>query len=174
MQSKSKNTSIFTLAIGILLSGCLRGTGAGYWLQYKEQDIKAKVIDRGLNGGHTAIYWETTGNAKFDVKEILNFAEKHKWILQDSMLLLKGETSKWLYNGKMVFPLSHDGFSRTIIHNSIFENFPLWIQDDLKVYAFQTNLLLYQPGTNETIAENGFVVLNMSNSQLSVYHLWGE
>jgi hypothetical protein len=31
-----------------------------------------------------------------------------------------------------------------------------------------------EPGTDNSIEENGFVVINRDRTQMAVYHVWGE
>jgi len=54
----------------------------------------------------------------------------------------------------------------------IYKYFPRLISDTtLKVYILKTGWITVEPGTNNSIDENGFVVLNNDGDEMSVYHL---
>jgi len=42
------------------------------------------------------------------------------------------------------------------------------------VYKFKTGWTTVDPGTDNSIEENGFVIINVKGTEMSVYHLWGD
>jgi hypothetical protein len=42
------------------------------------------------------------------------------------------------------------------------------------VFKFDIDWVTIDPGTNNSITENGFVLLNKNGTAMSIYHLWGE
>jgi len=104
----------------------------------------------------------------------LNFSKKNGWTLVDSSEYNSDRTSKWIYSDKAVFPLTSTGFSDTVENNTQLEHFPRWFGGQLKVYKFKTGWVTIEPGTDNSIEENGFVLINSDETEMAVYHLWGE
>ncbi len=79
-----------------------------------------------------------------------------------------------MYNNRPVFPLTNAGFSDSILKDQRLLDFPRWFGGPVTVYTFKTGWVTIYPGTDNSIEENGFVVLPKDKSELAVYHLWGE
>ncbi len=131
------------------------------------------ISDQGPWGGHRAVYWKAKPNI-FTSSSVLDFANRNGWTLVDSSEFTEDQTKKWTYNNKSVFPLSHTGLSDTAASVSTYEYFPRWFSGHIKIYKFKSGLIAIQPGTDNAIEENGFVILNNDRSEMAVYHLWGE
>ena len=87
----------------------------------------------------------------------------------------RDSVAEWLYFGKPVFPLSHEGFDPHIRKNiSTFTNFPRWISSDLVVFEFETEWIAIEPGSDISTLANGFIVVDDSLKTMTIYHLWGE
>ena len=163
----------FALILG--LSSCNKLIPTGFWNNYQKDFLKKNISDQGTNGGHRAMYWKAEKQGTFISREIIGFAEKNGWEFVDSLEIQADELKTWYYNNTAVFPLSYTGFSKTPTSNkSECEWFPRWINVGLKVYQFKTGWIAYDPGTDNSIDENGFVILNIDGNEMSVYHLWGE
>jgi hypothetical protein len=169
----------FFIFLGLFTStfafiSCDRKAPTGFWKNYKT-DLLVKIIsDQGPYGGHRAVHWKSEMPLTFDTKKVLDFAAKNGWTLTDSSAFDQNQTKKWTYNNKEIFPLSSRGFNDTIKNISTYSYFPRWFGGQLKVYKFKTGWMTIEPGTDNSIEENGFVLLNQDKSELAVYHLWGE
>jgi len=153
---------------------CNRATPAGFWKNYKTDFLEKNISDQGPYGGHRAVYWKSEKPLTFDTKNILDFATKNGWTLTDSSEFDQSQTIKWTYENKEIFPLSSTGFNDTIKSISTYNSFPRWFGGQLKLYKFKTGWVTIEPGTDNSIEENGFVLLNKDKSEFAVYHLWGE
>lgn len=147
---------------------------SGFWINYQKSHLKENLSNQGGHGGYRAMHWKAEKQEAFNSKELISFAEKNDWELVDSSTIPADKLTNWTFNGKPIFPLSHTGFASSPENNSTYENFPRWINTDLKIYMFKTGWVMYEPGTNDSYDVNGFVVLNNDGSEISVYHLWGE
>lgn len=58
--------------------------------------------------------------------------------------------------------------------HSEFERFPRWISGNINVLSFNTNFISINLETQETILINGFIILNEQQSEMTLYHNWGE
>jgi len=172
MITKSNLLLIFTFALGYL--SCNKGTPAGFWQNFKENLLIKNISDQGPYGGRRIMYWKTEKINTFDSKTIIGFAIKNGWKLIDSLAFNQNQVSKWTYDNTPIFPLSHTGFSDTITNNSTYKHFPRWINGQIKIYKFKTGWVAIEPGTDNSIEGNGFVVVNENENEMSVYHLWGE
>ncbi len=133
------------------------------------------MSDQGTNGGHKAMYWKKELPDIFNARDVISFAKKNGWELSDSLEIPTDQLKTWHYNNKPIFPLSYSGFAKTpTVNKSEYSNFPRWINKGLKVYLFKTGWLTYEPGTDNSIEVNGFVLISNEGNELSVYHLWGE
>jgi len=153
---------------------CNKATPTGFWKNYKKDLLIKNISDQGPYGGHRAVYWKSDKSYTFDTKNILDFATNNGWTLNDSLEFDNDQTMKWTYNNKKIFPLSHTGFTETIENISTYEYFPRWFGGQIKIYKFKTGWVTIDPGTDSSIEENGFVLLNQDKNELAVYHLWGE
>lgn len=155
------NNKVFQLIIFLFfVTSCNKSTPAGFWKNYKNKFILNNNSNQGPYGGYRAMHWKANQINTFSVNDVLDYANKNGWKLLDSLRFNQSQTDKWVYDNKAVFPLTSQGFSESIINNSELNNFPRWFDGDLKVFVFKTGWLLFQPGTDESTEENGFIVLN--------------
>jgi hypothetical protein len=163
-------TFLSTLALG----ACNKATPAGFWKNYKKDCLVSNVSDQGPYGGHRATYWKSDISNPFVAANVLEFAKKNDWTIIDSSKFNADQANKWTYTNKAVFPLTSLGFSDTLLNDGRSIEFPRWFGGPLTVYKFKTGWVTIDPGTNNSIEENGFLVINNDRTQLAVYHLWGE
>ncbi len=147
---------------------------SGFWLDFKKDFLKEKKDNHSAYGGHLAVYWKSELPRTFNLKEVAEFASKNGWQLVDSLEFQSDRVKTWNYNGISFFPLDYTGFSSSSAYKTVYKNFPRWISTDLKIYKFKTGWLTIEPGTENSIEVNGFVILNNVGSEMCVYHLWGE
>lgn len=162
----------FTLMFGFF--SCNKTTPSGFWADFKKDFLINNISDQGTSGGHRAMQWKAERQKTFNSKEIIDFAVKNGWVFMDSLEVQTNELKTWNYNSAPIFPLSHTGFSVMSNNNSTHKYFPRWINTNLKIYKFKTGWTAIEPGTDNSIDENGFVILNIDGNEMSVYHLWGE
>ena len=165
---------LLTLTLPVTFVSCNRATPTGFWKNYKANFLVNNISDQGAYGGHRAVYWKTEKTLTFDTKNILDFAAINGWTFTDSLEFDQNQTIKWKYDNKEIFPLSSTGFNDTLKSISTYNYFPRWFGGQLKLYKFKTGWVTIEPGTDNSIDENGFVLLNQDKSELAVYHLWGE
>lgn len=155
----------------LLLVSCNRMTPAGFWQGYEKEYLKVNLSSQGVRGGYRAMYWKGESNT-FRLVDVLQFADEQGWSFADSRSFSSELVDAWTYSDKPVFPLSHEGF--WITPSTTYLCFPRWIEGNLRVYSFRTGWVTFQPGTDEYIEDNGFVIVNADGSEMAVYHLWGE
>ena len=158
----------------LVFVSCNRATPTGFWKNYKTNILVKNISDQGPYGGHRAVYRKSEKPFTFDTKNILDFATQNGWTLVDSLEFTKEQTDKWIYSNNAVFPLTSTGFSDTLLNDAHLQHFPRRFGGQLKLYKFKTGWVTSEPGTDNSIEENGFVLLNQDRSELAVYHLWGE
>jgi hypothetical protein len=145
-----------------------------FWKNYKHDLIVEKNSDHGPYGGHSAIYWNAGNSTAFSAADILGFASKNGWTLVDSAAITKDQVNKWMYSNQAVFPLTKTGFSDSVLNNAQLRQFPRWFGGPVNLYTFKTGWITIEPGTDNSIEENGFVLLNDDWKEMAVYFLWGE
>jgi hypothetical protein len=168
--------SFFLLAIMGTLAfvSCNRATPAGFWKNYKSNLLIRNISEQGPDGGHTAMYWKADNANTFRSKNVLEFAKTNGWTLVDSSTFNQDETNKWTYINNAIFPLTSTGFSDTLLNDQHLLNFPRWFGGKIKVYKFKTGWVAIEPGTDNTIEENGFVLIADNENEMAVYNLWGN
>jgi hypothetical protein len=165
---------LLTLILILAFASCNKATPSGFWKNFKKDLLIKDIIDQGPYGGHRAVYWKSNGANTFNSEEVIDFAINNGWTIVDSTKFNLSQTSNWLYDNKPIFPLSYTGLSDTAKSVSTYEYFPRWFGGDIMVYRFKSGWIAIQPGTDNSIEENGFVVFNRERNQMAVYHLWGE
>lgn len=163
-----------TLILTLVLASCNKATPAGFWKSYQKKFLVKSISDQGPYGGHMAVYWKTGKQSTFTSTCVLAFAKKNGWSLVDSAEFNSDQTIGWKYSGKEVFPLTSTGFSETVRNNTQLEYFPRWFGGQVKVYKFKTGWVTIEPGSDNSIEVNGFVVTNGDRTEMAIYHLWGE
>ena len=169
----SKTIFYLILILGSSLS-CNKTTPAGFWKTFKKEFLKVNLSKQGPYGGHRALHWKADQANTFIPNDIIDFANKNGWTLVDSLEFNKIHTDKWLYLNNPIFPLSHTGLNESLENNSTYEKFPRWFGKDIKAYTFKSGWITINPGTDDFIEENGFVITNSDRTEMAVYHLWGE
>jgi hypothetical protein len=167
-----KSFFLLTLIWTFAFVSCNQATPAGFWKNYNSNLLVKNISDQGPNGGHRAIYWKADNSNTF--KDVLAFAIKNGWTLVDSSEFTNDQTSKWTFLNNKVFPLTSTGFSDTLLSDAHLKDFPRRFGGQTKVYKFKTGWVTIESGTDNTIEENGFVLLSNDNKEMAVYHLWGE
>lgn len=163
-----------TLILTLAFAACSKATPAGFWKTYKKDLLVKNISDQGPYGGHRAVYWKSDKANSFTSNNVLEFARKNGWTLVDSSAFNSDQTNKWTYNNQAIFPLTSTGFSDTIENNTQLEYFPRWFDGQITVFKFKTGWVTIEPGTDNSMEENGFVVINRDGTEMVVYHLWGE
>jgi len=169
-----KSCNILTLLLTLASISCNKATPAGFWKNYEITFLLNNISDQGPYGGHRAIYWKADKAHSFNSQDVLEFARKNGWTLVDSSEFTEDQTNKWTYSNNDVFPLTSTGFSDTLLTNAQLEYFPRWFGGKISVYKFKTGWVTIKPGTDDSIEENGFVLISNDKREMAVYHLWGE
>jgi hypothetical protein len=166
----------FQLLLGILLilSACDRFAPAGFWTRFENGYLVENRSGQGPWGGYRVLHWKATTRGHFSAQRVRDFVGEKGWKLVDSLRVQTLEIKKWLNVDRPIFPLSNRGFTPDFQNNGTYERFPLWIKTNLFLYRFETGWVLYDPGTNTSTEQNGFVLIKSDGTEMSVYHLWGE
>lgn len=163
---------VFSLAF---FGACSETIPSAFWKDFQKDFTLKAFSNNGPWGGYTAMHWTTKKEQAVSSKKVIDFANENGWELVDSSFFKADEVVGWEYSGNAVFPLSHYGFDPELSFIiSTYNQFPRWINSDVKVYKFKTGLLTIYPGTDNSTDENGFVLINDKANEMSVYHLWGE
>ncbi|MGF7041996.1 hypothetical protein [Mucilaginibacter lappiensis] len=162
------------LSLFVLLSSCNKALPAGFWANFHKDLIIKDINDQGPNGGHRALFWKAKKQNTFTSKEILSFALNNGWKFKGTLSIKSEDLKRWNYYGSPIFPFSNNGFTSSPSNNSSYSDFPRLINSDLTVFKFDTDWVTIDPGTDNSITENGFILLNKSGTAMSIYHLWGE
>jgi|SRR5579875_2928516 len=170
----TKTFFLLTLTLTLAFASCNKATPAGFWKNFKKDLLVKNISDQGPYGGHRAIHWKSDKTNSFTSNDALDFARKNGWTLIDSSAFNSDQTNKWTYNNKAIFPLTNTGFSDTQLNDAHLTDFPRWFGGQVSVYKFKTGWVTMEPGTDSSIEENGFVVINRDGTEMAVYHLWGE
>ncbi len=166
--------SIKLLAIVSLFSLLSCSKTGSFWEDYRKDFLKENKSEQSGWGGHRALHWSGSAES-FNESDVLSFAKKHGWEFVEKIEITESELSSWEYMKQPIFPLSHEGFEvNPNTSSSTFQHFPRWIKTGLKVYSFETGVLAIQPGTDEELEVNGFVLISKDSKEMSAYHLWGE
>ncbi|MFN7098993.1 MAG: hypothetical protein ACK4M4_01300 [Flavobacterium sp.] len=158
----------------IFFISCNNLIPTAFWEDFKSKFIVENISDQGPYGGHRAMYWKTEIKKTFKPEKIIEFAKENGWTLTATEKINSKGMKNWNENGKTVFPLTSQGFKPELMEDNISEDFPRWINSDITIYKFKTNFVTIEPGTDNSIEENGFVIINEDGTEMSVYNLWGE
>jgi hypothetical protein len=166
---------IFLCLISILLlNSCNNLIPTAFWEHFESNNIVENISDQGSYGGHRAMHWKTESKKTFKSEKIIAFAKENGWTLTGTEKFSTDSMKDWVENGKSVFPLTSQGFNPKLMEDNISEDFPRWINSSITIYKFKTNFVTIEPGTDYSIEENGFVIINNDENEMSVYNLWGE
>jgi len=115
-----------------LLTACGKLTPAGFWANFQKDFLVENISDQGPWGGHRAMYWNADKQNTFCPKSVLDFATKNGWQLTDSSAYKFDILENWKLLDKPIFPLSSNGFDKIPKNDNIYNNFPRWINTDLR------------------------------------------
>ncbi len=156
-------------------TSCVHSSPSGFWLDFNEKYQTNHINNQGPWGGIRVIHWKSEVE-KFDKNQIIEFAKANGWLFKSDTTFKSYLTQTWLSNNKSIFPLYWKGFipmPDNSIHSE-FERFPRWISGNINVLSFNTNFISINLETQETILINGFIILNEQQSEMTLYHNWGE
>ena len=168
-----KLNTFVILSLIFLITSCSVIDPSGFWSDYKAANKFEENRDFGPYGGHCAIHW-IKASQLFNKNEVLEFASMNDWVLVDSLIIDSVTINKWNHMDKKLFPLDHLGFSNSLFEKGGSSKFSRWIDNSSILYFFKTGFITIEPGTDNSIDVNGFVLFDKSNEEFSVYHLWGE
>ena len=163
------------LIIGLTFSSCSRITPSGFWMNYKSEQITDKKNDQGPWGGTLIINWAAKNNSKFNIADVEKIASKNDWKLIDSVEYYTADLKKMTDFEKPTINLPLKNFTpekqqADLKSNSIARK----IETDFTLYRFKTGWIIFEPGTDNSTQENGFVLLSSDKKEMTVYHIWGE
>jgi len=93
----------------------------------------------------------------------------------DSTRFSANELTAWQYDDKAIFPLSHEGFQAHFQAGRSFCRYsPRWTKSNIRLYRFTTGWILVSPGTGDSHPAYDYVMVNETQTEMAVYHLWGE
>ncbi|WP_433830263.1 hypothetical protein [Flavobacterium anhuiense] len=156
------------------LNSCNNLIPNAFWKNFESEYIVENISDQGPYGGHLAMHWKTKYNKTFNAEKIIAFAKENGWTFTGKENFNPKSMKDWKKNGKLIFPLTSQGFKPTFLDDNISKHFPRWINSNNIVYKFKTNFVTLEPGTDNSIEENGFIIINKEANEMSVYNLWGE
>ncbi|TDE44956.1 hypothetical protein E0I26_07400 [Flavobacterium rhamnosiphilum] len=157
-----------------LINSCSKIIPTKFWTNYKSNLIVENISDHGPYGGHRATYWKAKTKNTFNPEKVIEFAKENGWILIGREEFDSENVKKWKSGNKPIFPLTSLGFKPENANDFIVEKFPRWINSNITVYKFKTNFIMIESGTDNSIEENGFILINENGTEMSVYNLWGE
>jgi hypothetical protein len=159
----------FAAVYWIALGSCHKAMPAGFWLDFRKDQIVKRISDQGPYGGKREIIWKANSGHKFSSQEFIEFAEKNGWQLMDSIFIPLDMLKKWKNNN--TFPFTYSQFSDSTI---VEVGFPIRIKADVELYRFKTGWVAVRPGNARETEKNGYVIFKPDGSEVVVYHLWGE
>ena len=177
MQKKTNRVKfkLTLLIIGLALSSCSRITPSGFWMNYKSDQITDKKNDQGPWGGTLIINWNANKNSEFNFADVEKIASKNDWKLIDRVDYYTADLKKMTDFGKPTINLPLKNFTPKEQRADLKSNsIPRKIETDFTLYRFKTGWVIFEPGTNSSTQENGFVLLSSDKKKMTVYHIWGE
>lgn len=171
---KSTLLIVILVVVYLVQVSCNQLTPAGVWKSFQTDLMVDNVSDQGPYGGHQSLFWKSAKQDAFTSTKVLDFASKNSWTFIDSFKCSQEQTSKWIYNGEPVFPLTNNGLSNNDINNSQVAKFPRRFDGEITILRFKTGWITVEPGTDSSNEETGYALINNNGTELAVYHLWGE
>lgn len=144
-------------------------------MDYKSDQITENKNDQGPWGGTLIISWVANKNSEFNIADITEIASKNDWKLIDSAEYHKEDLIKMTENGKPIINLPLKNFTPEQNGTDLKSNsIPRKIKTDFILYRFKTGWLIFEPGTDNSTLENGFILLSSGKKKMTIYHIWGE
>lgn len=166
---------IILLILGLSLSSCGKISPSGFWTNYKSEQITDKKNDQGPWGGTLIINWVTKENSEFNIEDVVKIASENDWKLIDSLEYYTADLKKMTDFGKPIINLPLKNFAPEEQRADLKSNsMPRKLETNFTLYRFKTDWFIFEPGTDSSTQENGFVLLSSDKKKMTVYHIWGE
>ena len=144
-------------------------------MKFKPDQITEKKNNQGPRGGTLIIHWIADQNSEFNILDIKEIASQNDWRIIDSVKYKKADLQKMTADRKPTIRLPLENFTPEPKQADLkSKQLPRRITTDFTLYRFKTDWLLFEPGTDDSTEENGFVLLSSDNKEMTVYHIWGE
>ena len=163
---KKINQLLTILFLAVLATSCNKTSPAGFWTTFHKDLIAVNKSDQGPWGGHRELKWKAEMKGTFTELELIEFSKNNDWELIDSIKI-----SIDTMTSKSFSDLKNDDYSLYIIKDKIIPELSL---KDNKIFIFKTTWLAVEPGNTRETFENGFAILNSDNTELKIFHFWGE
>lgn len=150
----------------IFSTSCEKATPARFWNTYHKDEISNQENDQGPWGGHRNIIWKSETVNSFDSKEIIDFAIKNKWTFIDSIYISTDTLETYTATESI-----NNEYDEDILRINVL---PKWNGQKVKVLKFKTGWVAIEPGDAKQTEINGFAILNLTGTELNIYHKWGE
>ncbi len=147
----NKQLILLILLPALLIVSCNRVAPGGFWTGYQTNFLVQNISGQGTRGGTRTMHWKTTLPNTFTPQAVIAFATQNGWKLVGSIDSLPDQHGKGEY-----------------------ATMPQCIGPPSRTYIFKTGWMLFEPGTDNSTEENGFVSINSSGTEMSVHHSWGE
>lgn len=155
---------------------CDKNMPGGFWTKFDKKSIVKNESDQGPHGGHRVIHWTTSTTGTYNRKAIIDYAILNGWTPTDTLKLSKSDMNDWISKDKLLFPIYLNGIHKKWTEEDLkaYTEFERYIDSDLTVYRFKTDWILIYPGTDESTSENGYVLVDKDENEMTLYQLWGE
>jgi len=173
MTRKRPSRLALTLAVALLVNGCVRFMPSGFWSTYKPESIVEQYSDQGPWGGRRWMHWQASQGGAFSPSAVTQYATSNGWTCEAPVAYSGEQMKLWTYSGQNVFALPFGpGDERP--NNAEVKGMPRFIEKDSVVIRCETGWTRVAPGTSKATPAFGYIHLDAAGSQMAVYHVWGD
>lgn len=152
---------------------------AGFWSEYRRDELVDHKSDQGPFGGRRWLRWRADRGGAFDARDVASFAAEHGWTLHSRERVSANEISEWMATCQL--PLAECNPTTSHVPSDLAADYvalpPRLSRSrahELEALSFETGWVQYPDTLDHAWTVVGYAFLSADGSELVVTHYWGE
>lgn len=152
---------------------------AGFWSEYRRDELVDHESDQGPFGGRRWLRWRADREGAFDARDVASFAAEHGWTLHSSERVPAEKIREWMATCQL--PLAecnpstnHVPFDLAADYVALPPRLSRSRAHEVEALSFDTGWVLYPDTLDHAWTVVGYAFLSADGRELVVTHHWGE
>jgi hypothetical protein len=152
---------------------------AGFWSEYRRDELVDHNSDQGPYGGRRWLRWRAEQEGAFEARDVARFAAEHGWTLHSSERVSVRELREWMATCQLPSAVcdpstNHVPADLAADYVSLPPRLSRSPGNELEALSFDTGWVQYHDDFGLAWTVVGYAILSADGRELVVTHHWGE
>lgn len=152
---------------------------AGFWSEYRRDELVDHKSDQGPYGGRRWLRWRAGQEGAFDARDVASFAAEHGWTLHSSERVPVGDLHEWMATCQLPSAVcdpstNHVPSEFAADYVALPPRLSRSRGHEVEALSFDTGWVQYRDACGLAWTVVGYAFLSADGRELVVTHHWGE